>query len=290
MQNYNSEQEVTTMTPKKRFLFGGIGALLPVMVSILTLDINAYLLNPDALVAAIPGIIIRYSILFFIGGFITYLHSDEDKPFKLVELGIAAPALISSLVASHAVSSPPVQATSDNHSTVGFSIISSAYAESSKNTVLAEGTFSDFLKGITGSIYSSDKTAKDSKYKELKENTEKLYSVIVTPKNHVYEIKASAQATGETTARGPEYKFSIFINSTQTVLNSIKQVQYDFLHDTFVNKHIVTENSKDQFSYSYTGWGCLTSVNVIVKLKDGTSNTLDFNMCRSLGPEWNNKL
>ena len=113
------------MTPKKRFLFGGVGALLPVIVSILTLDINAYLLNPDALAVALPGIIIRYTLLFFLGGFITYLHNDEDKPFKLVELGIAAPALISSLVAGHAVNSPP---NNDTHSTaaVSLSIINSA--------------------------------------------------------------------------------------------------------------------------------------------------------------------
>ena len=273
------------MTPKKRFLFGGVGALLPVIVSILTLDINAYLLNPDALAVALPGIIIRYTLLFFLGGFITYLHNDEDKPFKLVELGIAAPALISSLVAGHAVNSPP---NNDTHSTaaVSFSIVNSAYAESNEKIVLAGGFFSNILKGVTGSVYSSDKPVNDNKYKKLKANTEKLYSVIVTPENDVYEIKASAQATGKVSPGSPEYKFSIFINSTSAVLNTIKQVQYDFLHPTFTNKHVVAENAKDQFSFSYIGWGCLTSVPVTVTLKDGTSKLLDFNMCRSLGPEW----
>jgi hypothetical protein len=284
----NPKKEEATMTPKKRFLFGGIGALLPVIVSILTLDINAYLLNPDALAVALPGIIIRYTLLFFLGGFITYLHNDEDKPFKLVELGIAAPALISSLVAGHAVNSPAVLANNDTHSTaaVSFSIINSAYAESNEKIELAGDFFSNILKGVTGSVYSNEKPVNDNKYKELKANTEKLYSVIVTPENNVYEIKASAQATGKGSPGSPEYKFSIFINSTSAVLDTIKQVQYDFLHPTFTNKHVVAENAKDQFSSSYIGWGCLTSVDVTVTLKDGTSKMLDFNMCRSLGPEW----
>ena len=276
------------MTPRKRFLFGGTGALLPVLVSILTLDINAYLSDPEALMHAAPGIIIRYALLFFLGGFITYLHDDEDKPFKLVELGIAAPALISSLVAGHAaVNSSPAQVGNDRHAAVlDFSIISSANAESSEKLQIGGGFFSDILKGITGTVYSTDKAANNSQYEKLKANTEKLYSVFVTPENHVYEIKASAQVSGEKSADGPLYTFSIFINSTPAVLDTITKVSYDFLHSTFKIQHVFSNNAKNQFSYSYKGWGCLTSVKVTIELKDGTSKTTDFNMCRSLGPEW----
>jgi hypothetical protein len=124
----------------------------------------------------------------------------------LVELGIAAPALISSLVAGHAVNSSTAQANIEKPEAVlSFSIISSANAESSEKTLLAEGFFSDILKGITGTIYSPDKPVKDSKYEKLKANTEKLYSVFVTPENHVYEIKASAQASGE---KSPDGQFN----------------------------------------------------------------------------------
>lgn len=274
------------MTPQRRFLLGGAGAVLPVMISVVTLDIATYVSGGFSW-SQIIGITIRYSLLFLVGGFVAYLHDDEDKPFKLVEIGVAAPALITSLVAGNAVTGSSGQVDIHKKQTpISFSIMGSAYAGNTEEIELAGSFIGDVLRGLTGSVYKSDNPGASEKYKELKLNIEKQYSVTVTPNNQVYEIKASALATGKSTTDGPEYKFSLYINSSKEGLRTIKAVRYQFDHPTFKIRNVVVDNPKEQFLYSYTGWGCLTSVNVTVELNDGSSKKIDFNMCRSLGPEW----
>ena len=142
------------MNPKKRFFLGGAGALLPVLVSFIALDIGAILSQDSSLKAGIIiGFFIRYFILFGVGGFVAYLHDDENKPFKIVEFGIAAPALITSLITAQAINIPTPTTVSYN-----FSIVSSAYAGDSPlktggSPVLLAGLFNDIGKGITGSAY-----------------------------------------------------------------------------------------------------------------------------------------
>ncbi|WP_404358435.1 hypothetical protein [Methylotuvimicrobium sp. KM1] len=136
------------MSPKKRFFIGGFGALMPVLVSLLAIDIGAIFDDESTLTTGnIIGVFIRYIILFLIGGFIAYLHEDEIKPFKLFEIGIAAPALISSLITAQ---SATATATVDTTEKISWSIIASAYAADDSK----ESSFvSDIFKGITGSIY-----------------------------------------------------------------------------------------------------------------------------------------
>ncbi len=136
------------MSPKKRFFIGGFGALMPVLVSLLAIDIGAIFDDESTLTTGnIVGVFIRYIILFLIGGFIAYLHEDEIKPFKLFEIGIAAPALISSLITAQ---SATATATVDTTEKISWSIIASAYAADESK----ESSFvSDIFKGITGSIY-----------------------------------------------------------------------------------------------------------------------------------------
>lgn len=124
-------------------------------------------------------------------------------------------------------------------------------------------------------------------YAALKQNAEKLYAVRVTPANQVYEVKATAQATGRALGSGrPEYDFSIFINSTSEVLSSIQRVTYRLDHPTFRQKDYVSADPRSLFTVRYRGWGCLSSVEVTVLLQSGDSHTVDFDMCRSLGPDW----
>lgn len=124
-------------------------------------------------------------------------------------------------------------------------------------------------------------------YETLKASTEQLYAVRVTPGNAVYELKATAQATGEKYRDGkPIYNFSVYVKSPQSTLESIRSVHYRFDHDTFRQKEYVSKNRAERFAVSYTGWGCLGKVDVTVSLVDGTEQEFDFNMCRSLGPQW----
>lgn len=124
-------------------------------------------------------------------------------------------------------------------------------------------------------------------YETLKASAEQLYAVRVTPENKVYELKATAQATGEKYGDGkPVYNFAVYVKSPEATLAGISSVRYRFDHATFRQKEYVAKNRAERFAVSYTGWGCLSKVAVTVKLADGTEQEFDFNMCRSLGPQW----
>lgn len=124
-------------------------------------------------------------------------------------------------------------------------------------------------------------------YETLKASTEALYAVRVTPQNKVYELKATAQATGQKMPDGrPIYNFSAYVKSPPATLATIRKVLYRFDHATFRQKEYRSENRDERFVVNYTGWGCLTRVDVTVELVDGTEQAFEFNMCRSLGPQW----
>lgn len=128
---------------------------------------------------------------------------------------------------------------------------------------------------------------KRKEFDQLKINVEKLYSVRVTPANEVYELKATAKAIGLKSASGmPIYDFTIYVNAAPDVLNKIHKVIYTFDHPTFHDKHHVAESAKSHFQTGYQGWGCLTQVGVEIELVGGNKTHLDFNMCKSLGPQW----
>jgi hypothetical protein len=125
-----------------------------------------------------------------------------------------------------------------------------------------------------------------SKYNNLKANIEKLYSVQVTPQNEVYEVKATAQATGKVTNNLAEYRFAIYINSPTDVLNKIAKVIYTFDHPSFSHPVQEITDGTARFTTQYVGWGCLDNVGVKILLKDGTERSIDFDMCKSLGQGW----
>jgi vacuolar-type H+-ATPase subunit I/STV1 len=142
------------MTPHKRFFLGGGGALMPVLVSFLAIDIGAALGDDENLTTAnIIGIGIRYMILFIVGGFVAYLHEDELKPFKLFELGIAAPALITSLITAQAVAAQP---SPPSQSSYNISFISSAHAatiDSEREPLILAWSLGDVFDGASGKAY-----------------------------------------------------------------------------------------------------------------------------------------
>jgi hypothetical protein len=158
------------VTPLKRFLIGGGGALMPVLVSFLAIDIGAALSNDaDLSTANIIGIAIRYVILFLVGGVIGYLHEDEHKPFKLFELGIAAPALITSFITAQGVAAHPSTPSANHVDSSGMSLIGAAHASSrdeSEQIILAGGFISDVYKGFSGSVYRDISKSLDKAHSE----------------------------------------------------------------------------------------------------------------------------
>lgn len=278
------------MTPQKRFILGGLGALLPIIASLVNLvEIDMNTLTSGKIV----GATIKDCALFFLGGFLAYLHEDEIKPFKIVQIGIASPALILALMSSsniaelqkqlkqskeesQKISHPEMLPPKNDKehaktTTFDFSIIKSAHAETGEKLYLA-GFFSDVVKGLKGDFYS-DKPTRKAITSQADKN---LFITTATP-------------TGQTSKDGDIYRFSISINPNSNAFSSIRKVQYDFEHSTFKNKHILTEDASNNFLYSYTGWGCLTSVGVTITSIDGISKNYDFDMCQSLGSEWSDE-
>ena len=157
------------MLAKKRFLLGGGGAMMPVLVSILAVDVGAQLIAGQSYtMPEILGTAIRYAVLFLIGGLVAYLHVDEEKPFKLFELGIAAPALITSLVTANGIASTNVAQHEVVNPQTQFEITLFSAAYASENTVKdksqtkqqsSPSKLKGFIDGLTGKVYQR-KTSK----------------------------------------------------------------------------------------------------------------------------------
>lgn len=129
-------------------------------------------------------------------------------------------------------------------------------------------------------------TEASARLAELRQNIEQLYAVKVSADNTVFELKATALATGQGTDQRPIYDFSIFVNAPAATLNNIKQVSYLFDHPSFRMREQTIIASAEQFRVGYIGWGCLTNVKTTVLYHSGEQIVIDFNMCKSLGPQW----
>jgi cell division protein FtsB len=124
--------------------------------------------------------------------------------------------------------------------------------------------------------------AKKAEFDALKANVEGLYAVHVTDANQVFEVKATAEATGRQTSNGSEYLFAAFINAPPETLASIREVEYRFEHPTFRKPVQVANDRATAFRVEYSGWGCLEDVGVTIRLRDDSSQDMRFDMCKSL--------
>lgn len=143
------------MTTQKKILIGGLGALTPIIMNLLVIDLNVLLVNVTAL--ALVGYLIRVVILFYLGGLVAYLHKDEHSPIKLFELGIAAPALITALLNAGNVEVPKTTAQATGMPAVFGVLNPPVYAQTTETMEIkkfsnsVEGPTKQFLRGLTGS-------------------------------------------------------------------------------------------------------------------------------------------
>jgi hypothetical protein len=161
------------------------------------------------------------------------------------------------------------------------SVVYSAYRLYELNTQLA--TLQDKKLTLEGEVKDAE-----TKLGSLQSNIQGLSYTKVTAQNQVYQLQATAKARpGIINPNGNGvYDFSIFVNASDDVLNNIEKVTYDFNHPTFKKPHQESADSEDKFAVRYVGWGCLTNVAVTVYLKDGTKQSIPFDMCQSLGGDW----
>jgi hypothetical protein len=145
------------MTYWTRFWIGGGGALLPLLVTLLAVDIGPLIDNaPHLTIGTYVGAAIRYLVLFTIGGIVAALNSDEVQPIKLVQLGIAAPALISTYVNAQPPKPLSGQTAATHSAMFSLDVISSARAADAVSRgdgrILMAGFFSDVLQGATSPL------------------------------------------------------------------------------------------------------------------------------------------
>ncbi|VAW62407.1 hypothetical protein MNBD_GAMMA08-1103 [hydrothermal vent metagenome] len=120
-----------------RLIIGGIGGIAPIIISLLVVDLSS-LLNDLHTMDAI-GLAIRCTVLIFIGGLVGYLHQDETEPFKVFQLGIAAPALLTTaingygVVGSGASSYKELKTANNQSNNWSLNLISSAHAAEAKS-------------------------------------------------------------------------------------------------------------------------------------------------------------
>jgi hypothetical protein len=132
------------MPTVQRFAVGGLGGLLSIVVSQLSFDPasvieHIYLIAP----ATYIGLGIKTIILIVLGGTFAAFTDGSTKPLTLLQIGIAAPALITSYINGTGVSGPTGK-------TSYSAAISSAYAaETSSHVPLVRVDFlGDVVKGI----------------------------------------------------------------------------------------------------------------------------------------------
>ena len=144
------------MKTSQKILIGGLGALTPVVLNLLVVDLNVLFLNLT-LVAGL-AYLTRVAILFALGGLVAFLYQDENSPLKLFQLGLAAPALITSLMNGGQVEVPKVPPSAQVRPSASLQIIPSAYAQTAQKREIKtfslpkESLGEQFQRGFTGSV------------------------------------------------------------------------------------------------------------------------------------------
>ena len=137
------------MTKYGRFGLGGLGGLLPLIVSLIAVDIAAFSFLDQGTgvpTGVIVGYCVRVAALFLLGGIIAALNKDIENPLSLVQIGIAAPALVTSYLSGAAIINTvqPVNSQTSNL----FLASAAAASNSVPELRLAGGLFGDVFKGL----------------------------------------------------------------------------------------------------------------------------------------------
>jgi len=115
------------MKTYKKIFIGGLGALTPIIMNLLVIDLEVLLINLTFY--SVLGYSIRVIVLFYLGGLIAYLHKDEVNVVKIFELGIVAPALITALLNAGQIDVAKMKAQTATNPIGSISFVSAAYAQ-----------------------------------------------------------------------------------------------------------------------------------------------------------------
>lgn len=148
------------MSTRTKLLIGGLGGVAPVLINLVVIDLQTLLLDLTLLAAI--SYCVRVVALFAIGGIVAVLNKTENNPFKVFQLGIAAPALITAAINGSHVTipeqpSPHAAATGSGHR---IALISSAFAQPDQQeikqfTLPKETAIQQITRGLIGSTPSN---------------------------------------------------------------------------------------------------------------------------------------
>lgn len=132
-----------------KIMLGGFGALTPILLNLLAVDLRQPL--QDLTVLVFFGYVIKILILFSIGGVVAFLHQEEINPARLFELGIIAPALITAMVNGNNYVNAESQLKLIPKKISTNIIVSEAYAENVKikQFGIVESPAQQIWRGIT---------------------------------------------------------------------------------------------------------------------------------------------
>lgn len=174
------------MNTRQRILMGALGGITPYLVTLLSIDFKTTVAGYEALDWI--GLCLRCVILIFLGALVAYLHKTESEPFKLFQLGLAAPALLATFINGNAGTSQtlPTQVSAGIES---ISVVSPAYASDTpflNSPYLREpqvNNLSRFLRGVLGT--------------KLETSTDNAYFVVVGsyPSKEIAEKQIAHLAT-----------------------------------------------------------------------------------------------
>lgn len=126
----------------KVFALGALGGSLPILVSLASADLATFFDHISTLTTGnILGYCLKSFVLILLGGTLAALNSEVTQPMSLVQLGIAAPALIAS-----AINGVPPSASKP---ALAMHVIDRAFADDglTKPYVVAGTFLSDVLDG-----------------------------------------------------------------------------------------------------------------------------------------------
>jgi len=199
------------LTGRQKILIGGLGALTPVVISLLAIDFETAFVGKSS--AVILGYMFRVLLLFYLGGLVAYLHADEHVPLKIFELGIVAPALIMTMINAKNVE-PPVRFEKVSQVSLADFFIAPAYAQTEKanQAELQQSSFIEqFLEGLTGSVskkrywvivgWSRDSQGAKIIADEFNRTKPKFRSEVYKAQNGLYGVSIAGNLTYEAAQR-----------------------------------------------------------------------------------------
>lgn len=198
----------TNLSDRQRFLFAGLGGIMPTLLNLIVIDLETLLLSVTAL--SILSYLIRVLALFAIGGVVGWLNRGERDPIKLFQLGIAAPALITAAMNGGRVSLPEAPAAPSQQ--VSWHILSEAYAQTNTATLkhftmpeetsvqqIYRGFFGALPKNVWFVVAGSHTTqeAAEKQVRQIRDNYRNFTAEVYAPYggNPYYAVVIGAQLT-----------------------------------------------------------------------------------------------